>query len=257
VTLADGGQIADGGTDILANTVAFSAEPTVVGGGPAPRIATSSGSAQNAGALAVVTLPAPIAVADIASGSRVLDLAIPTSDPGHETPELFGGPVEVPLEPTPSDDAAAPGAPLSSAEIVAFLACTPLGEAGAPSGCAPAAQAPHGSALDTERAGEIALAYRELLGDSESARAGRADLARAAADPGARLPGAASPAGRAYLVEVARVLAQTRMLGLEGPTYGEVRGDLLAALVAAIGSPQLDAARLAAAVEASAMGMAI
>jgi len=258
VTLADGRQIADGGTDLLGNTVAFlRANPTVVGSGPAPRIATQSGSAQNAGALTVTTLPAPISVADIASGSRVLDLAIPTSDPGHETPELPGDAVEAPLALYASQDMATPGAPLSSAEIVAFLACAPLGDRDAPPGCAPAAPPPYGSALDTERAVEVARAYRELLGDSARARAGREALARAAADPEAKLASATSPAGRVYLTELARVLAQTRMLGLSAASYGEVRGDLLAGVVAAIGSQQLDAARLAAAVEAGAMGMPI
>jgi hypothetical protein len=47
-----------------------------------------------------------------------------------------------------------------------------------------------------------------------------------------------------------------RLLGL-GDGYREVRADLLAAVARAIGSPQVDAARLGAAVDARAMGMPI
>jgi len=228
----------------------------VVGAGPAPRIATASGSASNAGELAVGRLPAPVTTADIASGSRVFDLAIPALEPGHETRELEFDRVTRPFEPRASQDHAGPGEPVSREEATAFFACAPLGEELAPSGCAPTAPPAYGSALDTERASEVARAYRELLGDSPRATAGRAALARAAEDPNAEVGAASSPAGRIYLTDVARVLGQIRLLGL-GPRYREVRGDLLAAVARSIGSPQLGADRLGAAVEARAMGMPI
>ena len=155
-----------------------------------------------------------ISAADIASGSRVFDLAIPAVDPGHETQEIPTAPVEPPLEPQPSQDRAGPGAPVSREEVVAFLACAPLGGEYAPTGCAPTAPPAYGSALDTERAVEVARAYRELLGDSPRATAGRAALANAALDPRAEIGSATSPAGRVYLTEVARVLGQVRLLGL-------------------------------------------
>src|SRR5207247_10112576 len=50
VVLPDRAVFTDGGTDVLANTVSFSSAPVAVGSGPAPRIATLSGAAQNAGA---------------------------------------------------------------------------------------------------------------------------------------------------------------------------------------------------------------
>jgi hypothetical protein len=257
VATPSGATIQDGGTDLVANTVAFSSTPTVVGGGPAPRIATVSGTAQNAGALPVGTLTVPISAADLVRGSRVFDLAIPAIDPGHETQEIPTTALEPALEPQPSRDRAGPGAPVSREEVAAFFACAPVGAEAMPAGCTAAPAPPaYGSALDTERAVEVARAYRELLGDSASAAAGRAALARAAADPRAEVGSATSPAGRVYLTEVARVLGQVRLLGL-GDRYGEVRADLLAAVAAAIGSPQLDAARLGAAVDARAMGMPI
>ncbi len=256
VATAGGATLVDGGTDLLANTVAFSTPPSVVGGGAAPRIATLSGSAPNAGPIQVGMLPAPITAADIASGSRVFDLAIPTLDPGHETQELSTDPLEPPLEVYASQDRAGPGAPVSREEVAAFLACAPLADEAAPGGCEATAPPAYGSALDTERAVEVAHAYRELLGDSPRASAGRASLAHAAADPSAPLGSAASPAGRVYLTEIARVLGQVRLLGL-GARYAEVRSDLLAAVAAAIGSPQLDAARLGPAVDARGMGMPI
>ncbi len=102
----------------------------------------------------------------------------------------------------------------------------------------------------------MARGYRELLGDSARATAGRAALANAAADPRAEIGAASSPAGRVYLTEVARVLGQVRLLGL-GARYPEVRRDLLTAVATAIAAPGLDAARLGAAVDARAMGMEI
>jgi hypothetical protein len=187
VTTRFGATASDVGTDLVANTVTFSpAPPTVVGAGPAPRIATPSGSASKAGELVVGRLPVPVTTADIASGSRVFDLAIPSLEPGHETRELEFDRIAPPLEIRTSQDHAGPGAPVSREEVAAFLACAPLGEEFAPSGCAPTAPPAYGSALDTERASEVARAYRELLGDSPHATAGREALARAAEDPKAR-----------------------------------------------------------------------
>jgi filamentous hemagglutinin family protein len=255
VATPSGGTIADGGTDIVANTVTFSATPTVVGSGPQPRVATQSGSATNVD-LPVLRLPAPIGTQDLVSGTQVFDLAIPTIDPGHETQEIEFDPVVPPLEPLPSQDEAGPGELVSREEVSDFLACAPLGEELAPDGCGPTAPPAYGSALDTERAAEVARAYRDLLGDSPRSRAGRESLANAASQTGADLGAAASPAGRAYLTEVARVLGQVRLMGL-GASYPEVRSDLLAAVAKAIGAPGLDAARLGAAVDARAMGMSI
>src|SRR5262249_40229751 len=138
VGTASGTVARDGGTDLIANTVSFSTAPIVVGAGPAPRIATPSGTAQNAGGLAVGTLPAAIAAFDIAVGPRVLDPAIPGVHPGHEPQEIEATPLDPPLQPQPSPDRAAPGL-VSGEEVVAFLACAPLGEEYAPTGCAPTA----------------------------------------------------------------------------------------------------------------------
>ena len=256
VVLPDRAVFTDGGTDVLANTVSFSSAPVAVGSGPAPRIATLSGAAQNAGAIPVTRLPAPVSLSSIANGSRAFDLAIPSVDPGHETQEIATRALVPPLAPQASGDQAVPGEPVSSEEVVAFLACAPLGEEFAPTGCGETVQPAYGSALDTERAVEVARAYRTLLGDTPPEMAGREALARAAADPKAEIGSASSPAGRDYLTEVARVLGQVRLLGL-GDGYREVRADLLAAVARAIGSPQLDAARLGAAVDARAMGMPI
>ena len=255
VRLPNGSQIGDAGTDLIANTVSFTTAPTSIGSGNTPRIATESGSAENAGGFGVSALGAPVTADQIAANGEVFDLAILISDPGHETPELEGGPIVPPLEPQPSQDQAGPGAPVSSEEVVAFLSCAPLGEEMAPSDCAPSAPPAYGSALDTERAAEVARAYRELLGESTRARAGRESLANAALNAEAELGAAASPAGRLYLTEIARVLGQVRLLGL-GPRYPEVRRDLLESIARSI-SPDLDAARLAAAVDARAMGMPI
>jgi filamentous hemagglutinin family protein len=257
VLLPNGAIATDGGTDIVANTVSFSTAPTIVGAGAAPRIATLSGVATNTGGLQVTSLPAPLTPNQISTPLGVLDLAIPNPDPGLETPELLGGSVEVPAGLYASEDAAGAAAPVSAAEVVAWLSCAPV--AGKlPESCSPPPEPPYGSALDTERASEVASAWRWLLGDSPRAEAGRAALARTARDPGAPVGGErTSPAGRAYLVDAARLLARTRMLGLDAATYGELRDDLLAGLVAAIGAPELDAARLLAAIEASAMGMTI
>jgi filamentous hemagglutinin family protein len=257
VLLASGQLVGDVGTDIVANTVAFDTAPTVVGGGNAPRIATASGTAQNAAGLPVSTLRDPVTLGQlVTSGGDVLDLAILIPDPGHETPLLEGGAIVPPLDPLVSSDHAAPGAPVSREEVAQFLACAPLGGESAPGDCAPSSAPPYGSALDTDRAVEVARAYRELLGDSAQASAGRESIARAAADPAAEL-GAGSPAGRAYLTDVARVLGQLRLLGLGEAGYREARADLLEAVAEAIGSPQVDAARLGAAVDARAMGMPI
>jgi filamentous hemagglutinin family protein len=248
-----GGTIADRGTDLVANTMTFSTAPTVVGAGPQPRIATLSGSATNA-EIPGGTLPSAIQVADLASSTRLFDLAIPTPDPGHETQELSFAPVAPPLEVLVSKDKAAPGPAVSREEVVAFLSCAPLGEELAPSGCTDAPLPTYGSALDTERAPEVARAYRDLLG--ERGRAGRESLANAASASGGDLGAAASPAGRAYLTEIARVLGQVRLLGL-GARYPEVRSDLLTAITGAIGAPGLDSERLGAAVDTRSMGMPI
>jgi hypothetical protein len=255
VQYASGSLVTDGGTDILGNTVSFSTAPTIVGNGPQPRIATLSGLATNAGGIRVARLDGPIALGDIASPIGVLDLAIPAPDPGNETPELLGGPVEVPAGLYESEDAAGRGARVASAEVVAWLSCSPEGGA-ARAGCIPPAKPPYGSALDTERAAEVAKDWRRLLGDGKGAKAGRASLALAARDPEADLGGpATSPAGRAYLQDAGRLLGRTRMLGLDDATYVEVRDELLAAIVARIDAPDLDAERLLEAIEPHAMGM--
>jgi hypothetical protein len=144
---------------------------------------------------------------------------------------------------------------VSAEEVTAYLACAPVADEEAPAGCAAIAEPAYGSALDTERAQEVARGYRALLDDSERARAGREAVARAAADPNASLAHATSPEGRVYLADVARVLGQVHMMGLGPARYAEVKADVLEAVASAIGLP--DTARLAAAVDASAMGMAI
>jgi filamentous hemagglutinin family protein len=255
VRLPDGTLAGDVGTDIIANTVSFSSAPATTGSGNAPRIATESGTATNAGGLGVIALAAPVTPDQLVADGRVLDLAILVSDPGHETPELEGGPIEPPFEPLLSRDEAGPGASVSSEEVVAFLGCAPLGEEFAPDGCAATAPPAYGSALDTERASDVARAYRELLSDSARSRAGRESLANAALDAKAELGAAATPAGRVYLTEVARLLGEVRLLGL-GATYPEVRSELLESIARAI-SPDLAPERLAAAVDARAMGMQI
>jgi hypothetical protein len=177
------------------------------------------------------------------------------SDPGLETPELPVDPVEVPAGLYPSQDEAAPDATASSAEVVAYLACAPVrGEA--PPGCAPTAKPRDGSALDTERADEAAVAWRWLIGSSKRAEAGRSALARTGGEPDAPLADT-SPAGRAYLARAARLLAELRMLGLGAERYGEVREELLAELVDAIGAPEVDGDRLLTGIEAYAMGMTL
>jgi len=256
VLLPSGAQTTDFGTDILANTVSFSAAPAIVGGGAAPRIATLSGTAEGAGGLQVTRLERPIAASDIASELAIFDLAIPTPDPGLETPERPVEDVEVPLGLYPSEDASASDTMTSSAEVVAYLACAPVGGRDAPSGCTPTATPRDGSALDTERAQEVAADWRWLLGPSKRAEAGRDALARTGGDPASSLADT-SPAGRAWLARAARLLAQLRMLGLGAGRYGEVRASLLGELVEAIGSPEVGPERLFAAVEAYAMGMEI
>lgn len=259
VLARSGGTFRDGGTDILANRVRFSSAPTVVGAGPAPRIATASGTAEGAGALAVSRLPAPVAGFDLlpASGDQLLDLAIPFPDPGHETPELEGGPVEVPQPLRIGEAAAAPGAAPTPAEVVAFLACARTGGRAARPGCGEPPRPRPGSVLDTPRAAELASAYRELLGDAPAARAGRSALAEAAGRPGP-LYGAATPeAGRRYLAEVAQLLARARLLGLDDAARDRLRHDLLAAVRDAVGAPGLDLDRLEAAVRASRPGLRV
>jgi filamentous hemagglutinin family protein len=256
VHLPSGQLVGDVGTDIIANTVSFTTAPTATGSGNTPRIGTQSGSATNPGSFAVSQLPTAVTPGQLAANGKVFDLAILVSDPGHETPELEGGAVAPPLALYASQDKAGPGEPVSGAEVVAFLSCAPLGEELAPSGCAETPPPAYGSALDTERAVEVARAYRELLGDSPRSRAGRESLANASSNAQAELGAAASPAGRAYLTEIARVLGQVRLMGL-GTRYPEVRSDLLTAIAGAIGAPRLDAARLGAAVDARAMGMPI
>jgi filamentous hemagglutinin family protein len=255
VRLASGAVVGDAGTDVIANAVSFSSAPTVVGSGPAPRIATLSGTAQNSGVIGVVPLRAAITPDLIASGGEVRDLAILVNDPGHETPE-YPGVVRVPLEAQFSQDRAAAAATVTREQVLEFFACAPAGDEGVPPGCSEAPQPPYGSALDTERAVEIAHDYRELLGDSQRATAGRAALARAAEDPHAPLT-SGSPAATVYLTDLARLLAQIRLLGLGDDGYRDVRADVLAKVAAEIGSPQLDAKRLGAAVETRAMGMPI
>jgi hypothetical protein len=256
VRLPNGVVAGDAGTDVIANTVSFSSAPAAVGSGNAPRIATASGTAQNAGALGVVALGTPITPDRIVTGGEVLDLTILVPDPGHETPELHGT-VEPPLPPQLSEDRAALGAPVSREEAAEFFACAAVGGEGVPPDCAAPAPPPaYGSALDTDRAVEVARGYRELLGDSPRATAGRAAIAKAGEDPRASLS-AGSPAAGVYLTDIARVLGQVRLLGLGDRRYGEVRADLLAKVADAIGSPQVDAARLGAAVDARAMGMPI
>jgi len=257
VRARDGGLFRDAGTDIVANTVRFSSAPQVVGGGAAPRIATASGTAEGTGALPVTRLPRPVAEADFLSlvGDAVLDLAIPVPDPGNETPELEGGPVEVPQPLRVTDTAAEPGAAPAAAEVAAFLACADVEGPAVRAGCGAPPRAREGSALDTPRARELAAAYRELLGDAPAARAGRDALA--AAGPGALATADLPEAGRRYLVEVAHLLARTRLLGLDAATRERLRADLLAAVRDAIGSPALDVAGLEAAVRASRPGLRI
>jgi hypothetical protein len=239
VTTPGDATVADGGTDIVANTVTFSAEPTVIGAGPAPRIATQSGTAVNPGSR-VLRLPVAIREEDIANGSRVFDLAIPEIDPGHETPDARGRPGRAAVRAAVSQDEAGPGRPCRARRSWRSSACAPLGEELAPSGCAETAPPAYGSALDTERAVEVARAYRELLGDSAHARAGRESLANAATNAKAEL-GAGGEPGRTRLPHGGRARPGPDRAARARRALSGRAGDVLTAVAAAIGAPKLDA----------------
>ncbi|MGH0030545.1 MAG: filamentous hemagglutinin N-terminal domain-containing protein [Myxococcota bacterium] len=210
------GLVPDEGTDLLANTISTTSAPTVVGAGLPPRIATVSGAVDGAGAggLEVGTLDAPVTSASLVdpTGPTFFDLFIGVPDPGNET-EPDPLPV-VPLLPgRPGDDPPGGSALAPDADaVLAFLACSEqAGPGEATRDCAPA----NGSPLDSPRGEEIAQRYRRLFGPDDEARAARA------------LMEASSAAGSAVRRDVATLLAQLRLLGMQEAEYQRVRDDLL------------------------------
>ena len=251
VLLARGGRLRDRGTDIFAPDVELIAANAVqvVGTGETPTIFNVSGSATAPGPLPVAGLASAPDLDDIAPQGplgTVLDLAQPQVGPGFDTLELDTSPVEVPQELRVSRDAGEPGEPPDPARVVAVLGCDPDERERA---CPAAADLPVGSPLATPRAADLARRLRAWQGDRGGAD--RRALAQAAARPGSLL----NPDTRPVLLELGRWSTEVGMLGL-GPAAEEAaRQALLRAMVEAVGSPQLDAARLRSAVEELGLGL--
>jgi hypothetical protein len=214
VLRADGGSVADLGTDWIANTIETSSVPVVLAGaGAAPEVATSSGvvAGSGVGALTVSSLPRAITPGDLALNGVPLDLSIPVLDPGNETP-LLGSPV-VPLQEarTTKDPAVGSSVAPGADRVLDDLRCAAQAGATCP------APAP-GSPLDTPRAAELRDRYERLFGDSPDARAARDQLA---GDPSA-------VETRPALRDFATLLIQARLLGLTAREYETFRDSLLA-----------------------------
>src|SRR5262249_32911340 len=112
VLLQQGGVADDQGTDLIANTVAFSTPVSVEGAGPTPRIGTPDGHATNAGPLSVHTLPNPVRTADLVRGRiTVLDLTLLPTELPNETPQR--GPVVEEIVPLRRGDQSAAGGALA------------------------------------------------------------------------------------------------------------------------------------------------
>jgi hypothetical protein len=232
VLLPGGGSATDGGTDLIANVVSFSSDPTVLGSGPAPRIASRDGQATNPGPFDVVQFPGSLSADVLVNGQTVFDLAIlPVALPNEvpqEPPDVEG---LVPLHPG-REEASGSALPPGAQETLAYLRC----HAEKRQGCF----AVPGSPLDSPRGAELAQDAARLLGDSPEARELRAGLARL--DPGA-------------LRQLAVFLTEIRLLGLTESEYRSVRDALYHEILADRGPAAPDAAAFAKAVEGQARGV--
>jgi filamentous hemagglutinin family protein len=211
VRLRGGGSAVDGGTDLIANVVSFSAAPTFAGDGPPPRIAAKT--VTNPGLIETQGLSNDITLERLGGGEIPLDLAILAPDPGHET--VLRGPVVEGITPLRTGDEAATGSalPPGAEETLAFLRCASEGSDDCP-------EATPGSPLDTPRGRDLAERSQHWLGRTDDARAARAALARL--EPQA-------------LRELAVFLTEVRLLGLSDSEYVAVRDAFYGQLLAEAG----------------------
>jgi hypothetical protein len=215
------GPLPDLGTDWVANVVSTTSAPTAVGSGADPVFVTASGTVDGAGVgpFRVSSLTTSVTASALVDASgdgppTFYDLGLSVADPGDET-EPPPPPV-VPLLPALRGQEASAGSarPPGIVDLLGFLQCTTRQAGGsAPRTCA----GDEGSPLDSERGDDVARRYARLFGDAPEARAARALLA---GDPN-------KEERPAVLRDLATLLAQLRLLGMEPPAYEQLRDELL------------------------------
>jgi filamentous hemagglutinin family protein len=230
VRLKNGGTLRDFGTDLVANVVAFSSDPTVVGAGPAPRVAAESSS--NTGSLEVRGLAGAFGADLLRDGDVLLDLVILPLDPGNETPQQPPAQLGLVDPRTGRDTAAGSSLAPGAEETLAFLRCA----AEERDDCAAVPASP----LDSPRGAELAQRAGLLLGDSAEARDLRARLAQQ--DPRA-------------LRELAIFMTELRLLGLAETEYAAARDALYRQILAGAQPGAPDPGALAAAVRREGRGV--
>ena len=263
--LADGSQVVDGGAEWVANDIRSSAGLEWDGVGAPPILVLGGGTVQMPGGS-----PFPVIWLDDdfgrVSGERltgengILDLTgsgpLVAADPGEDQPRPAPDVVAVQTlrsSGTPPELPDAPGAQ----SVLEVLRCR---SAEVPAPCPlPEGEGPD-SALASERAREIVLRYRDLV----TSQRGRIALVSAfaplagAEDDSAALASLLRDASlgpaRSRLDELARVLAQVSLLGLEEEDTAAVRRALAADFAAATGVARLGADGVLSAVDARGVG---
>ena len=256
VALAGGGLLRDRGVDWAANEIATNVQPEWDGVGTPPTMVLGSGGVRlGAG-------PSPfdlirfderldeITIASFDGGDPLLDLTGTgprlVSDASGDLPRE-AAPVMAALAARASETPPAPPPELSAEQVIGYVRCrTPEGEP-----CGDAA-APADSALATERAREIVSRYHELIASPRGSERLALAFEPVAADGGAalldgrilyrQLAAAEDLAGaRAAVRELARVLAEISLLGLEAPRADGVRRAVAADFAAATRLPGFEA----------------
>ena len=273
VALPGGGVIGDGGVDWVANDIVTTSRPTWDGVGAAPVFALGSGGIRvPGGRLPFQTVrfsPGGDAITpDDFAGEPLRDLVgiggRVISDPATDVPRPER-PVQPTLQARFSETAPVPPPDLNDLQVLNYVRCaTPEGlpcDADTVAGLDDFS----GSALDTERAREIVQRYHDLI----ASPVGRRGLAKAFAPlsvdgpltgDGEALYATLRSDGRFFearsrLEDLAAVLAQISLLGLDDPNTHEVRRAVAADFAAATSVDRLDAALVLGAVDASGVGV--
>jgi hypothetical protein len=182
--LADGSEVTDQGLDFVANQIAFSSAPKLVGVGPAPTFVLGSGGLALPGSLADLRVRRFTPDLDAVSPGNfagqngvVLDLegtgGAFVGDPARQLTRVE--PLDLPQLPEQAGDQPPAAAPsVSASQVLAFLRCGRVDAVGAR--CSEAELAAvasladvSGSALGTPRAQEITDRYRALMADPGAA----------------------------------------------------------------------------------------